>query len=213
MRWPGAPCVWRREGLRSARTLIFRVLRWHDRSDILKGARQAYREMRTEQCHTAIFFPDFSPATAIRRKAFCPVLKKMTALGLQPSSSIRRVIKLRHKGEQRSSILLRKQEDFVSSLSLSGERMPRLCGGTTGGQRPLSLRPGGRGLMAGNGHGPSCPVGGGWQGGHGRLLNLFLLFLLSSLLLGYCPYISGTTISLLVRLTLLFLFLEGTNGE
>ncbi len=24
------------------RTLIFRVLRWHDRSDILKGARQAY---------------------------------------------------------------------------------------------------------------------------------------------------------------------------
>ncbi len=25
------------------RTLIFRVLRWHDRSDILKGARQAIR--------------------------------------------------------------------------------------------------------------------------------------------------------------------------
>ncbi len=24
------------------RTLIFRVLRWHDRSEILKGARQAY---------------------------------------------------------------------------------------------------------------------------------------------------------------------------
>ncbi len=42
---------------------------------------------------------------------------------------------------------------------------------------------------------------------------IFLRFLLSSLLLGYCPYLSGTTISLLVRLTLLFSFLEGTNGE
>ncbi len=43
------------------------------------------------------------------------------------------------------------------------------------------------------------------------LLNLFFAFLLS--LLGYCPYLSGTTISLLVRLTLHFSFLEGTNGE
>ncbi len=34
-------------------TLIFRVLRCHDRSEILKGARQA--EMRTGQCHTTIF--------------------------------------------------------------------------------------------------------------------------------------------------------------
>ncbi len=29
-------------GSNRPRTLIFRVLRWHDRSDILKGARQAY---------------------------------------------------------------------------------------------------------------------------------------------------------------------------
>ncbi len=42
---------------------------------------------------------------------------------------------------------------------------------------------------------------------------VFLRFLLSSLLLGYCPYLSGTTIALLVRLTLHFSFLEGTNGE
>ncbi len=42
---------------------------------------------------------------------------------------------------------------------------------------------------------------------------VFFIFLLSSLLLGYCPYLSGTTISLLVRLTLLFSFLEGNNGE
>ncbi len=37
------------------RTLIFRVLRWHDRSDILKGARQAYPVKCAEQCHTAVF--------------------------------------------------------------------------------------------------------------------------------------------------------------
>ncbi len=64
-------------------TLIFRVLRWHDRSEILKGARQAYPVKCTQDNVTLLFFPDFSPATTIRRKAFNPVLK-MTALGLQP---------------------------------------------------------------------------------------------------------------------------------
>ncbi len=51
------------------RTLIFRVLRWHDRSDILKGARQAYPVKCAQNNVTLLFFPDFSPATAIRRKA------------------------------------------------------------------------------------------------------------------------------------------------
>ncbi len=55
------------------RTLIFRVLRWHDRSDILKGARQAYPVKCAQNNVTLLFFPDFSPATAIRRKAFGPV--------------------------------------------------------------------------------------------------------------------------------------------
>ncbi len=66
------------------RTLIFRVLRWHDRSEILKGARQAYPVKCALNNVTLLFFPDFSPATAIRRKAFGPVLKKMKTLGLQP---------------------------------------------------------------------------------------------------------------------------------
>ncbi len=66
------------------RTLIFRVLRWHDRSEILKGARKAYPVKCTQDNVTLLFFPDFSPATTIRRKTFNPVLKKMTALGLQP---------------------------------------------------------------------------------------------------------------------------------
>ncbi len=38
------------------RTLIFRVLRWHDRSDILKGARQAYPVKCSQSNVTLLFF-------------------------------------------------------------------------------------------------------------------------------------------------------------
>ncbi len=99
------------------RTLIFRVLRWHDRSEILKGARQAYPVKCAHDNVTLLFFPDFSPATTIRRKAFNLVLKKMTSLGLQPFLIYPAVIKLRHKGEQKSFDSPQKVEDFISSLS------------------------------------------------------------------------------------------------
>ncbi len=99
------------------RTLIFRVLRWHDRSEIPKCARQAYLVKCTEDNVRLLFFPNFSPATTIRRKAFNPVLKKMTALGLQPFLIYPAVIKLRHKGEQKSFDSPQKAEDFISSLS------------------------------------------------------------------------------------------------
>ncbi len=52
------------------RTLIFRVLRWHDRSEILKSARQAYPVKCTQDNVTLLFFPDFSPVTATKRKAW-----------------------------------------------------------------------------------------------------------------------------------------------
>ncbi len=55
------------------RTLIFRVLRWHDRSEILKGARQAYPVKCTQDNVTLLLFPDFSPATAAKRKSLVPV--------------------------------------------------------------------------------------------------------------------------------------------
>ncbi len=98
-------------------TLIFRLLRWHDRLEILKGARQAYPVKCMQDNVTLLFFPDFSPATAARRKSLVPVLRSMTALGLQPFLAYPAVIKLRHGGEQRSFDSLRKAEDFVSSLS------------------------------------------------------------------------------------------------
>ncbi len=101
-------------------TLIFRVLRWHDRLEILKGARQAYPMKCTQDNVTLLFFPDFSPVTAAKRKSLVPVLRSMTALGLQPFLAYPAVIKLRHGGEQRSFDSLRKAEDFVSSLSQNG---------------------------------------------------------------------------------------------
>ncbi len=55
------------------RTLIFRVLRWHDRSEILRGARQAYPVKCMQDNATLLFFPDFSPATAAKRKSLVPV--------------------------------------------------------------------------------------------------------------------------------------------
>ncbi len=56
LRLTGASRVMTGEGSDRPRTLIFRVLRWHDRSDILKGAAAGVSgEVRTEQCHTAVF--------------------------------------------------------------------------------------------------------------------------------------------------------------
>ncbi len=98
-------------------TLIFRVLRWHDRSEILKGARQAYPVKCTQDNVTLLSFPDFSPAIATRRKSLVPVLRMMTAFGLQPFLAYPAVIKLQHGGEQRSFDSPRKAEDFISSLS------------------------------------------------------------------------------------------------
>ncbi len=135
-------------GFDRPRTLIFRVLRWHDRSEILKGARQAYPVKCAQNNVTLLFFPDFSPATAIRRKTFNPVLKKMTALGLQPFLIYPAVIKLRHKGEQKSFDSPQKAEDLTSSLSQQQTYADALRG-AAGEQQPLSLQPGGRSLMAG----------------------------------------------------------------
>ncbi len=105
---------------------------------------------------TQLFFPDFSPATAIRRKAFGPVLKKMTALGLQPFLIYPAVIKLQQKGEQRSFDSLQKAEDFVSSLSQRRTYAAALWGDDGGAAATVSPA-WWEGLDGRNGHGPSCP--------------------------------------------------------
>ncbi len=105
---------------------------------------------------TLLFFPDFSPATTIRRKAFNPVLKK-TALGLQPFLIYPAVIKLRHKGEQKSFDSPQKAKDFISSLSQQKTYAAALRGGRRGNSTVSPARR--EGLDGRVGHGPSCPVG------------------------------------------------------
>ncbi len=140
------------------RTLIFRVLRWHDRSEILKGARQAYPVKCAQDNVTLLFFPDFSPATTTRRKAFNPVLKKMTSLGLQPFLIYSAVIKLRHKGEQKSFDSSQKAEDFISSLFQQKTYATALREGN--GKTAATISPNRReGLDVRDEGGPSCPVG------------------------------------------------------
>ncbi len=133
------------------RTLIFRVLRWHDRSEILKGARQAYPVKCAQNNVTLLFFPDFSQVTMIRRKAFNLVLKKMKALGLQLFLTYPAVIKLRHKGEQKSFDSPQKAEDFISSLS----QQKMYAAALQEGRGPLSLRREGHDGRGGDGS--SCP--------------------------------------------------------
>ncbi len=113
------------------RTLIFRVLKWHDRLEILKGARQAYPVKCTQDNVTLLFFPDFSPVTAAKRKSLVPVLRSMTALGLQPFLAYPAVIKLRHGGEQRCFNSLRKQRILSAPCHRVGHllRIHRAAGG------------------------------------------------------------------------------------
>ncbi len=105
---------------------------------------------------TLLFFPDFSPATAIRRKAFGPVLKKMTALGLQPFLIYPAVIKLRHKGEQMSFDSPQKAEDFISSLSQQKTYAAALREGNGKTAATISLARRER-LDGREGGGSSCP--------------------------------------------------------
>ncbi len=89
--------------------------------------------------------------------------------------------------------------------------MPPLFGGTTVEQRPLFLQFSGRGVTAGMGLALAAQKGmiAGWP----WMLAKPISFAFSSLIRDIVLNLSGTTISLLVRLTLHFSVLEGTNGE
>ncbi len=191
------------------RTLIFRVLRWHDRLEILKGGRQAYPVKCTQDNVTLLFFPDFSPVTAAKRKSLVPVLRSMTALGLQPFLAYPAVIKLRHEGEQRCFNSLRKAEDFVRSLSQSGTFAADPQG--AGGRRLLFLRSDRRGLVTGM---EEMVAGEIWM--IASSISYFFFFPLSSWdsIFFFFFFFFDTIVPLLTNpLFLSFFFLEGTNGE
>ncbi len=93
------------------------------------------------------FFPTLVQPQPPGEKALFRFLKKMTVLGLQPFLTYPAVIKLRHKGEQRVSTLLRKRR--ILSAPCHRRRHILWLHKATGKWRPPSLLPGGRGLMAG----------------------------------------------------------------
>uniref|UniRef100_A0AAY5KS41 L1 transposable element RRM domain-containing protein n=1 Tax=Esox lucius TaxID=8010 RepID=A0AAY5KS41_ESOLU len=67
------------------RTLIFRLLRWQDRSAILNGARQVYPVKHT----------------AISRKSFSSTMKKARDMGLEPFLIYPARLKLQYYGEKK----------------------------------------------------------------------------------------------------------------
>ncbi len=79
----------------------------------------------------------------------------MTALGLQPFLIYPAVIKLRHKGEQKSFDSPQKAEDIISSLSQQKTYAAALRGGDGGTAAAVSLARR-EGLDGRDGHGPSC---------------------------------------------------------
>lgn len=97
------------------RTLIFRLLRWQDRSAILKGARKFYPVKSTNNA-TLLFFPDFSQTTTAKRKSFSPVMKKATAMGLEPFLLYPALMKMEHGGQKMTFDSAQAAEDFISSL-------------------------------------------------------------------------------------------------
>ncbi len=114
--------------------------------------------MLTEQCHTAVFFPTLVRLQRSGERHLVRFLKKMTALGLQPFLIYPAVIKLRHKGEQRSYDPLRKRR-ILSAPCLSRSRMPQLCGGDNGGAAAAVSPARREGCDGRDGLGPSCPGG------------------------------------------------------
>ncbi len=153
-------------------TLIFRVLGWHDRLEILKGARQACPVKCIQDSVVLLFFPDFGPVAAAGRRSLIS----------GPSSLIRRWLGCGAGVNKGASILFGKRR----ILSAPCHRVGRLLWirGAAGGRRPPSLRPGGRGLVAGMEEMPAAwkkiVAGGIWMLARSN----FFFFLLSSLLLG-----------------------------
>ncbi len=112
---------------------------------------QAYPVKCTQGNVTLLFFPDFSPATAARRKSLVLVLRTMTALGLQPFLAYPAVIKLQLTIKlvvsREVSTLFGKRR--ILSAPCHRRRNLLQLHKATGRRRPPSLRPSGKGLMAG----------------------------------------------------------------
>ncbi len=97
---------------------------------------------------TLLFFPDLVRLQRSGERHLVRFWRRWQHLVSSPSSSIQRWLSYGTKENREASIPLRKRR-ILSVPCLSRSRMPRLCGGTTGEQRPLFLQFDGRGVTAG----------------------------------------------------------------
>ncbi len=153
------------------RTLIFRVLRWHDRSDILKGARQAYpvNAHRTSHCY---FFLTLVRLQRSGERHLVRFWRRWQHLVSSPSSSIPR-ISYGTKGNR--EVRFPSESGGFYQLHVSAEVVCRASGERGSSGRFLRRREGRDGR---DGLGPSCPEGDdtGWT----WMLVTFFAFLLLS---------------------------------
>ncbi|KAJ8332032.1 hypothetical protein SKAU_G00429860 [Synaphobranchus kaupii] len=99
------------------RTLIFRLLRWQDRTAILREARKAYPVKHHKS--TLLFFSDYSAPTTTKRKGFNPAIKDARDMGLQPFLIYPATLKLDHGGKKLTFDCPQKAEDLIRSLKSS----------------------------------------------------------------------------------------------
>ncbi len=137
------------------------------------------------------FFPTLvQPQQPARRKTFNPVFEEDDSARSPALPHLSGVIKLRHKGEQRSFWLSSESGGFYQ-LPVTEEEHILWLTRQQENVRPPSLRPGGRGLMPGWRR-FLLPGRRWWQGGRGYLLNLFFSFFFLSfsppgMLFNICP--------------------------
>ena len=96
------------------RTMIFRLLRWQDKVDILREARKAYPVKLGQS--TLLFFQDFSPQTVARRKKFNTAISEARNQGLQSFLGYPATLQIEHGGKKRSFECHEKAEKFLRSL-------------------------------------------------------------------------------------------------
>ncbi len=157
--WSGASRVWWREGLRSAAHshLPCTEMAWQIRYPERCSAGVS-GEVRTEQCHTAVFFLTLVRLQRSGERHLVRFWRRWQHLVSSPSSSYPAWLSYGTKENREASIPLRKRR--ILSVPFSAEvLLPPLFGGTTGEQRPLFLSGSTGGAWGLDGLGPSCPEG------------------------------------------------------
>ncbi len=140
------------------RTLIFRVLRWHDRSDILKVLGRRIRWSAHRTMSHCCFFLTLVRLQRSGERHLVRFWRRWQHLVSSPSSSIQRWLSYGTKENKRSFDSPQKAEDFISSMSQQKSYVAALRG-DDGGAAAAVFPVRREGRDGRDGLGPSCPEG------------------------------------------------------